>query len=258
MSLSIVRVQAYTDNYIWLLHDEGSGNTAVVDPGQAQPVLDALHQNGWRLDWIINTHHHWDHTGANLDLQKATGCKVAGAAADLHRIPGIDLALKDGDAFHLGFSEATVLSTPGHTTGHICFWFANERCLFSGDTLFLMGCGKLMEGDAPTMWSSLSKLAALPSVTEIYCAHEYTLTNARFACTVDLNNTTLQMRLALTEATRLRSEATVPASLREELATNPFLRAAEGSIAEHLGLVGESPVEIFAELRRRKDHFQST
>jgi len=258
MGLSIVRVPAYSDNYIWLLNDVESGKTAVVDPGQAQPVLDALQENGWQLDWVINTHHHWDHTGANLELQKATGCKVAGAAADRHRIPGLELALNDGDAFHLGFSEASVLFTPGHTTGHICFWFAKDRCFFSGDTLFLMGCGKLTECDAATMWSSLSRVTALPPDTQIYCAHEYTLANARFACTVDPHNTALQKRLARIEAQRLRGEATVPASLREELATNPFLRAAEADIARQLDWAGAAPVEIFAELRRRKDYFQES
>lgn len=258
MGLSIVRVPAHTDNYIWLLNDVESGKTAVVDPGQTQPVLDALHENGWQLDWVINTHHHWDHTGANLELQNATGCKVAGAAADLHRIPGMELALNDGDTFHLGFSEANVLFTPGHTTGHICFWFAKDGCLFSGDTLFLMGCGKLMECDAATMWSSLSRLMALPPDTQIYCAHEYTLANAHFACTVDPHNTALQMRLSQTQARRSRGEATVPASLQEELATNPFLRAAEADIARQLDRARAAPVEIFAELRRRKDYFQAT
>lgn len=258
MGLSIVRVPAYTDNYIWLLNDVESGKTAVVDPGQTQPVLDALHENGWRLDWVVNTHHHWDHTGANLELQNATGCKVAGAVADLHRIPGMDLALNDGDTFHLGFSEANVLFTPGHTSGHICFWFAKDGCLFSGDTLFLMGCGKLMECDAATMWSSLSRLMALPPDTQIYCAHEYTLANAHFACTVDPHNTALQMRLSQTQTRRSRGEATVPASLQEELATNPFLRAAEADIARQLDRARAAPVEIFAELRRRKDYFQAT
>ncbi len=258
MGLSIVRLPAYTDNYIWMLHDVESRKTAVVDPGQTQPVLDALHENGWQLDWVINTHHHWDHTAANLELQKATGCKVAGAAADLHRIPGIDLALHDGDSFHVGFSESVVLSTPGHTTGHMCFWFAKDGCLFSGDTLFLMGCGKLMECDAATMWSSLSRLMALPPDTQIYCAHEYTLANARFACTVDPRNTALQMRLARIAAQRLRGEATVPASLGEELATNPFLRAFDTEIARQLDMAGATPVEIFAEMRRRKDCFQAT
>jgi hydroxyacylglutathione hydrolase len=258
MGLSIVRVSAYTDNYIWLLHDVQSGKTAVVDPGQTQPVLDALREKGWQLDWVINTHHHWDHTGANLELKNATGCKVAGAAADLHRIPGIELALNDGDVFPLGFSEANVLSTPGHTTGHICFWFAKDRCLFCGDTLFLMGCGKLMEGDAATMWTSLSRLAALPPDTQIYCAHEYTLANARFASTVDPHNIALQMRLSRTEARRSRGEATVPASLQEELATNPFLRAAETDMAQRLGWEGAAPMEIFTELRHRKDQFQSS
>ena len=209
MKLVIDRACAFSDNYIWLLHDLQSGRIAAVDPGQAAPVLEALVRNRWKLDWIINTHHHWDHTGANEAIKRATGCRVAGAAADRHRIPEIDLAFADGDTFRLGGAEPKVISTPGHTSGHICLWFEREQALLSGDTLFLMGCGKLTEGDAPTMWASLSRLAALPADTQIYCAHEYTLANARFARTVDPDNQALVARIAACEARLERGEATV-------------------------------------------------
>jgi len=255
MPLLIECIPAFLDNYIWLLRDTDSGCTAVVDPGADRPVLDALARRSWRLDWILNTHHHHDHTGANLNLKRATGCRIAGAALDRHRIPGIDLALDDGDVFALGRSEGLVISTPGHTIGHICFWFARDCALFSGDTLFLMGCGRLIEGDAATLQASLLRLAALPQDTRVYCAHEYTLANARFACTVDPENTALRRRLAAMQARSERGEPTVPARLAEEIETNPFLRTASATIAARLGLHGSSPTDVFAELRRRKDNF---
>lgn len=255
MALVVDRIPALVDNYIWMLHDTRSGRTAVVDPGEDAPVLDALARHGRRLDWIFNTHHHRDHTGANLALKAATGCRIAGADLDRHRIPGIDLALEDGDTLRLGESRAQVMLTTGHTTGHLCFWFAQDRALFCGDTLFLMGCGRLMEGDAAMMLASLSRLAALPRDTRVYCAHEYTSANARFARTVEPDNATLRDRCSDVEARRARGEATVPASLGEELDTNPFLRTSSAAIGERLGLPGASPIRIFAELRRRKDAF---
>lgn len=255
MPLLIECIPALVDNYVWLLRDTDSGCTAAVDPGADRPVLDVLARHAWRLDWILNTHHHHDHTGANLSLKRATGCRIAGAALDRHRIPGIDLALDDHHVFALGASEARVMSTPGHTAGHLCFWFERDRVLFSGDTLFLMGCGRLFEGDAATMLTSLLRLAALPQDTRVYCAHEYTLANARFACTVDPENPALRRRLATVKAQSERGEPTVPARLAEELETNPFLRTASAAIAARLGLHDRSPADVFAELRRRKDHF---
>lgn len=255
MTLLVDRIPAFVDNYIWMLHDTRSGATAVVDPGEAAPVLDALARCGRRLDWILNTHHHRDHTGANLALKAATGCRIAGADLDRHRIPGIDLALADGDTFRLGESRADVLLTTGHTTGHLCYWFARDRALFSGDTLFLMGCGRLMEGDAAMMLASLSRLAALPRDTNVYCAHEYTLPNARFARSIDPDNAALRERCREVETRRARNDATVPATLGEELDTNPFLRTSVAAIGERLGMAGASPIRIFAELRRRKDAF---
>ncbi len=256
MTLQIECLPAFEDNYFWLLRDAGSGQTAVVDPGDARVVLTALDRVGGRLDWILNTHHHADHVGGNLELKAATGCRIAGPGTDTARIPGIDLPVLDGDRFALGESVAQVLFTPGHTRGHIGWWFAAEHALFCGDTLFSLGCGRLFEGDAPTMWASLSKLAALPADTRVYCAHEYTLANARFALTVDAHNPALLERIAAVKALRARGEPSIPTSMGAELACNPFLRAGQADLAAGLGMHGAPTVAVFAELRRRKDGFR--
>jgi hydroxyacylglutathione hydrolase len=256
MSLSIECLPAFNDNYFWLLHDAASGQVAVVDPGLAQPVLAAIGRHGGRLDWILNTHHHADHVGGNLELKAATGCRVAGPAMDAARIPGLDLGVVDGTCFLLGASAAQVLFTPGHTRGHIAWWFASERALFCGDTLFSLGCGRLFEGDAATMWASLSKLAALPADTRVFCAHEYTLANARFALSVDADNRALGERVAAVRALRERGAPSIPTLLSDELACNPFLRAADPALAAALGMTGAPAVDVFAQLRQRKDVFR--
>lgn len=255
MSLEVAPVRAFKDNYIWLLQDTATNLTAVVDPGESAPVLAALAERGWHLDWILNTHHHRDHTGANLALKEATGCRIAGYRQGAHRIPGIDVALYDGDAWSLGESDAVVLHTPGHTDDHLCYWFDGDRALFCGDTLFTLGCGRLFEGSAATMFRSLERLASLPSHTRVYCAHEYTQANGRFARAVDPDNRTLVARLDEVAARRARDEATVPELLAIELLTNPFLRTADPAIAEGLGMRGASPEAVFAALRSMKNGF---
>ncbi len=243
------------DNYVYLLHDAASGATAVVDPSVADPVLAALKETGWRLSHILNTHHHWDHTGGNAALKAATGAIVVGPLADRERIPDIDVALGEGEHYAVGSEVAEIFDVPGHTRGHIAFWFPTSRALFCGDTLFTLGCGRMFEGTAAQMWRSLSKLRALPAETRVFCGHEYTQANARFALTVEPGNRALVERAKAVDAMRSQGRPTVPATLGEEVATNPFLRADRPELQEAAGLVGRDPVEVFGEIRHRKDEF---
>jgi hydroxyacylglutathione hydrolase len=243
------------DNYVYLLHDAASGATAVVDPSVADPVLAALKETGWRLSHILNTHHHWDHTGGNAALKAATGAIVVGPLADRERIPDIDVALGEGEHYAVGSEVAEIFDVPGHTRGHIAFWFPTSRALFCGDTLFTLGCGRMFEGTAPQMWRSLSKLRALPAETRVFCGHEYTQANARFALTVEPGNRALVERAKAVDAMRSQGRPTVPATLGEEVATNPFLRADRRELQEAAGLAGRDPVEVFGEIRHRKDVF---
>jgi hydroxyacylglutathione hydrolase len=252
--LEIEQIPVLSDNYVYLVHEPKAGVTAVVDP-VAAPVLERLEARGWTLDWILSTHHHADHTGGNLELKQATGCRVAGARADEARIPGIDLKLAEGDRFSLGEAEAQVIETPGHTSGHISFWFAEAKALFCADTLFSLGCGRVFEGSYAQMWNSLSKLAALPDDALVYCGHEYTQSNARFALSVDPDNKALQARAAEVGRQRAAGKPTVPSTLASERAANPFLRPNDKAIRARLGMESASDAEVFAEIRRRKDHF---
>jgi hydroxyacylglutathione hydrolase len=253
--LEIELIPVLSDNYAYLAHEPGAGVTAVVDPPVAGPVLERLAARGWKLDWILSTHHHSDHTAGNLELKGKTGCRVAGAKKDEARIPGIDLKLAEGDHFSLGEIDAQVLETPGHTSGHISFWFADAGALFCADTLFSLGCGRVIEGSHAQMWHSLCKLAALPDAALVYCGHEYTEANARFALTVDPDNKALQARAAEVERQRAASQPSVPTPLGEERKANPFLRAADPAIRKRLGMEDASDAEVFAEIRRRKDRF---
>jgi len=253
--LKIIQLPVLTDNYIYLLHDTETGSTAVVDPTLSQPVLDVLKQHGWQLDWILNTHHHHDHVGGNLELKTQTGCKVIAANADKNRIPGFDQGVDDGDVISIGQHTAKVFATHGHTSGHVVYYFAEAAVLFCGDTLFGMGCGRLFEGSAEQMWQSLQKLKALPGNTLVYCAHEYTQANGRFALTMEPENLALQQRMVEVDQLREKNQPTVPSTLQQELDTNPFLREDSLVLQQHINRVGETPAAIFAEVRRLKDHF---
>jgi hydroxyacylglutathione hydrolase len=245
-----------SDNYAYLLHDASAGVTAIVDPSEARPVIQALDARKLKLTHILNTHHHWDHTGGNLELKQKYGAQVVGPAADKGRIPGIDVALAEGDTWHFGGHEMHVFDTPGHTRGHVSFYFPDSEALFTGDTLFSLGCGKLFEGTPQQMWSSLSKLVALPASTRIYCGHEYTQSNARFALSVEGGNPDLVRRSD--EISRLRSgkQPTIPTTLGLELATNPFLRPSSEEIRNSVRAKPEAPdSEVFAAVRRKKDSF---
>lgn len=239
--LGIVPVPAFSDNYIWLVHDDASGETAVVDPGDAGPALAEAERRGWRISQIWNTHWHGDHTGGNVAVKDATGCNISGPATE--NIPGIDRPLGEGDELRLGGHVGRVIEVPGHTLGHIALIFEEARIAFVGDTLFAMGCGRLFEGTPAQMFSSLQWLASLPDDTLLYCAHEYTLSNARFAAHVEPQNNAVSERLKHVEQLREAGTITLPTSVAEELATNPFVRALD---AQH-----------FAELRAQKDSFRS-
>lgn len=253
--LTILQLSVLNDNYIYLLHDPVSGETAVVDPAVTQPVLDVLKKKGWQLTTILNTHHHADHVGGNLELKQKTGCTVIAPLSDQNRIPGIDRGVVDGDVITLGKHSASVISTPGHTSGHVVYHFTDDNTLFCGDTLFVMGCGRLFEGTAEQMWHSLQKLKALPASTQIYCAHEYTQANGRFALTVEPDNRQLQQRMELINQLRAKHLPTVPSTIEQELATNPFFREDSLGLQETIKRGGKKPVEVFAEVRRLKDCF---
>lgn len=258
MNSSIVHpvlVNALQDNYCYLVHDPVAKKTAVVDPSEATPVLVALRQNGWKLDYVWNTHHHWDHVGGNGELKKETGCQIIGSRYDAHRIPALDKALGEGEDCLLGNLTAKILEIPGHTLGHIAYWISEIQALFCGDTLFSLGCGRLFEGTPAQMWASLSKLAALPDDTRVYCGHEYTVANASFALTLDPDNEELKARAEEAKALRKAGRPTIPSLLGQEKRINPFLRPSAESIRRTLGLETSGPVKVFTEVRRRKDNF---
>lgn len=254
-ALQIHQFPCLQDNYGYLLHDSDSGLTAAIDSPDADAIRRALDQRGWQLDYILNTHHHADHAGGNLALKAGTGCKVVGARADAGRIPGLDIQVAEGDRFALGEHSARIIETPGHTRAHLCYVFDADRMAFVGDTLFSMGCGRLFEGTPAQMWASLQKIMQLPDETRIYCAHEYTQSNGRFALTLEPDNPALLARLREVAALRTAGQPTVPSTLGTEKATNPFLRPASPALRATLGLAAATDTEVFAETRKRKDQF---
>jgi hydroxyacylglutathione hydrolase len=228
--LEVVRIPALSDNYIWLVHDPESGETLVVDPAEAEPVLAAAAARGWTISQIWNTHWHGDHIGGNAAILAATGAKVSAPRAELARIPHVDTPVGEGDVVRLGAHAAQVWAVPAHTAGHIAYHFGGDGIVFVGDTLFAMGCGRLFEGTAAQMFTNMARLAELPVETRVYCAHEYTLSNGQFAARIEPDNAAVAARLHEVEAMRARGEATVPTTIGAERATNPFMRA--DSVAE--------------------------
>lgn len=224
--IEVVRIPALSDNYVWLLHDGESGDTVVVDPAVAEPVLKEARVRGWTIGQIWNTHWHPDHVGGNAGIKAATGCKITGPAAEAGKIGTLDVMVAEGDHVRIGQHEARVIDVPAHTAGHIAYHLADDGMVFVGDTLFAMGCGRLFEGTAAQMFDNMQRLAALPDDTAVYCAHEYTLSNGRFALTVEPDNADIARRVVEVETLRERGEATVPTTIAAERATNVFLRAA--------------------------------
>jgi hydroxyacylglutathione hydrolase len=254
--IEIRQFPCLSDNYGFLVRDRDSGAVASIDTPDADAIEHELSQAGWRLTHIFNTHWHPDHAGGNLALKKRWNCRIVGPRNEAAKIPGIDETVGEGDAVMLGASRATVRDTPGHTLGHIIYHFAKDGAAFVGDTIFALGCGRLFEGTPQQMWTSLSKIAALPDETKLYCAHEYTQSNARFALSVDGANQALKARAADIDRLRSNGDPTVPTTVKAERATNPFLRAIDPALAAAVGLKGADPVDVFAETRRRKDGFR--
>ena len=239
--LTVSAVPVLSDNYVWLIHDAQSGETAAVDPSVAEPVLEAVAANGLRLTQVLNTHWHPDHTGGNRGIKAATACTIT-APAEAERVSKIDLIVSEGDRITVAGAEAVVWAIPAHTAGHIAYYFEDEGMIFVGDTMFAMGCGRLFEGTAEQMYSNMQRIAALPDDVRIYCGHEYTLANARFAAHVDPDNADVARRLEQVSALRDAGEITLPTTIAEERATNPFVRARNA--------------QEFAELRAAKDSFR--
>ncbi len=239
--LEVAAVPVLNDNYVWLLHDPESGETAAVDPSVGDPVLEAAEERGTPITQVLNTHWHPDHTGGNDAIRNATGCRITGPA-EAEKVSRMDRIVAEGDRIAVGNAEAIVWDIPAHTAGHIAFYFEDEGMIFVGDTMFAMGCGRLFEGTAAQMYANMQRIAALPEDVRIYCGHEYTLSNARFAAHADPGNQAVADRLAEVTARRERGEVTLPTTVAEERATNPFVRAENA--------------EQFARLRAAKDSFR--
>ena len=255
MGLEIVTVPCRSDNYAYLLRDVASGRVGVIDAPDATAIEAALAEREWTLDTIFITHHHEDHIAGVEQLRETFGATVVGAAADARRLPALDIEVSGDDTVRLGDSIGEVFEVPGHTLGHIAYFFRNTAALFSADSLMVMGCGRVFEGSFDQMWQSLRTLAALPDDTQVYSGHEYAESNLRFALSIDGDNPDLRRRAEAIAGLRADNRPTVPARLDLERATNPFLRAADPGLKARLGLPGAPEAAVFAEIRRRKDRF---
>ena len=239
--LEVVIIPVLSDNYIWLVHDDKSGETMVIDPAVSEPVLKEVEKRGWEITQIWNTHWHPDHTGGNAEIKEATGCRISGPEAEKERISTLDVMVNGGDSLSMGDYFADVIDVPAHTAGHIAYHFASEKIIFVGDTLFAMGCGRLFEGTAEQMYDNMQKLAQLPDETIVYCAHEYTQSNGEYALVAEPDNIAIQERMRHVIEARANGEYTIPTTIALEKATNPFMRAHSAA--------------ILAERRVAKDNF---
>tara|TARA_B100000131_G_scaffold195283_1_gene187804 strand:+ start:521 stop:1282 length:762 start_codon:yes stop_codon:yes gene_type:complete len=251
----ITTIPCLADNYAYVIHDSKSKTTGVVDPSEAAPIISFLQKEKLKLNYILNTHHHFDHIGGNIELKKMYDAKVIGFEGDKHRIPGIDINLKDQEAWNFGNSIVKIFHIPGHTLGHICFFFEKEKIVFTGDTLFSLGCGRIFEGDYKQMLNSLNKIKKLPRDTKIYCGHEYTYKNAEFCIKYDNNNIDLKKKIEKIKNLRSQNLPTLPSTLEEELKSNIFLRCDQKELKINLGMKNQEDLEVFKKVRDLKDRF---
>ncbi|MEX2129140.1 MAG: hydroxyacylglutathione hydrolase [Xanthobacteraceae bacterium] len=256
MAVEVRLVPCLSDNYAVILREPASGAVILVDAPDADPITKALDSANWKPTHILVTHKHGDHIQGIPALKQRYKPKVIGPRAEANEIPTLDEKVGEPDVVEVGSLRARVFDTPGHTAGHICYWFEKEKLLFAGDTIFALGCGRAIERPAAVLWQSLLKLRDLPSGTTIYCGHEYTLANGRFAVTVDPGNAKLKARLAEVKKARATGKPTIPSTMAEERATNPFLRADDPTIAAAVGMQGADPAVVFTEIRERKNNFR--
>ena len=253
--MHITPIPCLSDNYAYVINDISSKTIGVVDPSEASPIISFLKKKNLKLHYILNTHHHFDHIGGNAELKKLYKAKVVGFYGDKHRIPGIDITLKDNEKWNFGNSIVKILHIPGHTLGHICFCFEKEKLAFTGDTLFSLGCGRIFEGDYKQMLASLEKLKKLPHNTKIYCGHEYTYKNAQFCMKYDSDNINLKKQFEKIKKLRLNNLPTIPSSLKDELNSNIFLRCNQNDLKIKLNMENQEDLKVFSKVRDLKDSF---
>ena len=253
--MQITSIKCLTDNYAHIINDNNSKIVGVVDPSEAKPIVTFLKKKNLKLNYILNTHHHFDHIGGNLELKKIYNAKIVGFFNDKHRIPGIDITLKDNEKWNFGNATVRILHIPGHTLGHICFFFEKEKIAFTGDTLFSLGCGKIFEGDHNQMLVSLNKIKKLPKETMIYCGHEYTYKNAEFCMKYDSNNIDLEKKFEKIKKLRSKNLPTIPSSLEDELKANIFLRCDQNDLKIKLNMKNQADFKVFKKVRDLKDSF---
>jgi len=253
--MEIIPIPCLTDNYAYIINDDTNKIVGVVDPSEAPPIINFLEKKNLKLNYILNTHHHFDHIGGNIELKKLYDAKVVGFVDDKHRIPGIDITLEDNSHWVFGNSPVKIIHTPGHTLGHICFFFEKEKIVFTGDTLFSLGCGRIFEGDHKQMLTSLNKIKKLPKDTKIYCGHEYTYKNAEFCIKYDSDNVNLKKKFEKIKKLRSKNLATLPTTLEEELKSNIFLRCDQNNLKIKLNMKNQEDLKVFRKVRDLKDSF---
>tara|TARA_Y100001970_G_scaffold241038_1_gene304272 strand:- start:45 stop:806 length:762 start_codon:yes stop_codon:yes gene_type:complete len=253
--MQIISVPCLTDNYAYIIINNNSKTVGVIDPSEALPIISLLNKKNLKLNYILNTHHHFDHIGGNIELKKKYNAKIVGFEGDKHRIPGIDIALKNNEEWIFGDLKVKILHIPGHTLGHICFFFEKEKVAFTGDTLFSLGCGRIFEGSHKQMLTSLNKIKKLPKNTKIYCGHEYTYKNAEFCIKYDTGNASLKKRFDVVKKLRIKNLPTIPTTLEDELSSNIFLRCDKNDLKFKLNMENQEDFKVFKKVRDLKDNF---